>query len=102
MQKSGRHLHHELPVRYQEDRSDGESLLQSSESNCSPQWPGEGGLGAGQPGEWSCHRADITDEPAVKISLSFFSTKKNPAPAGEEEGLMIPATRELLMYSSMA
>lgn len=34
--------------------------------------------------------------------LFFFSTKKNPAPAGEEEGRIIPAASESRMYSSMA
>lgn len=34
--------------------------------------------------------------------LSLLSTKKNPAPAGEEDGRMMPAASELLMYSSMA
>jgi hypothetical protein len=34
--------------------------------------------------------------------LSFLETKKNPAPTGEEEGLMMPAERDSLMYFSMA
>ncbi len=33
---------------------------------------------------------------------SFFFTKKNPAPAGEEEGRMILAARESEIYFSMA
>ncbi len=33
---------------------------------------------------------------------SFFPTKKNPAPAGEEEGRMNPVARESEMYFSMA
>ncbi len=33
---------------------------------------------------------------------SFFPTKKNPAPAGEEEGRMSPAARESEIYFSMA
>ena len=33
--------------------------------------------------------------------LSFFATKKNPAPRGEEEGQMIPEFRESVMYVSM-
>jgi len=31
--------------------------------------------------------------------LSFLLTKKNPAPAGDEDGLMRPATRGLLYFS---
>lgn len=34
--------------------------------------------------------------------LSFFSTKKNPALRGEDEGQMIPAARESVIYSSIA
>ena len=34
--------------------------------------------------------------------LSFLPTKKKPAPAGDEEGRMIPAAKEDRMYSSMA
>ena len=34
--------------------------------------------------------------------LSFLPTKKKPAPAGNEEGRMIPAAKEDRMYSSMA
>jgi len=34
--------------------------------------------------------------------LSFFSTKKNPTPAGEEEGQILPAATASLMYVSMA
>lgn len=37
-----------------------------------------------------------------RSDLSFFSTKKNPAPAGDEEGQMMPAANKLLMYFSMA
>ncbi len=33
---------------------------------------------------------------------SFLPTKKNPAPRGDEEGRIIPAASELLMYSSIA
>ncbi len=33
---------------------------------------------------------------------SFFFTKKNPAPAGEEEGRMRPAFKDSLIYLSMA
>ena len=32
---------------------------------------------------------------------SFFPTKKNPAPAGDEEERMIPAARDSLRYFSM-
>ena len=32
---------------------------------------------------------------------SFLHTKKNPAPRGEEEGHMMPAASELVMYSSV-
>lgn len=34
--------------------------------------------------------------------LSFLSIKKKPAPAGDEEGLMIPAAIDSLTYFSMA
>lgn len=34
--------------------------------------------------------------------LSFFSTKKNPAPSGDEDGQIIPAAMESEMYFSMA
>ena len=34
--------------------------------------------------------------------LSFFSTKKKPAPAGDEEGRMMPAARPSLIYVSIA
>ena len=33
--------------------------------------------------------------------LSFFSTKKNPAPAGEDEGCINPAARESPMQVSI-
>lgn len=33
--------------------------------------------------------------------LFFFSTKKNPAPDGEEEGQIMPAANELFIYASM-
>ncbi len=33
---------------------------------------------------------------------SFLPMKKNPAPRGDEEGWIIPAASELLMYSSIA
>ncbi len=33
---------------------------------------------------------------------SFFSTKNNPAPAGDEEGRMILAARESEIYFTMA
>lgn len=48
---------------------------------------------------------DVVKPPVVDPGtqgLSFFSMKKNPVPAGEEDSLMIPAARELEMYSSMA
>lgn len=32
--------------------------------------------------------------------LSFFSTKKNPAPNGEDEGRIMPATNKLQIYIS--
>lgn len=35
-------------------------------------------------------------------NLSFLQTKKNPAPTGEDESQIIPASSEFLMYSCMA
>lgn len=32
--------------------------------------------------------------------LSFFSTKKKPVPMGKDEGHMMPAARQTLMYTS--
>lgn len=32
---------------------------------------------------------------------SFFDTKKKTSPIGEEEGQIIPAAKESLMYTSM-
>ena len=34
--------------------------------------------------------------------LSFFPTKKNPAPAGNDDGRLIPAAKESLIYLSIA
>ena len=34
--------------------------------------------------------------------MSFLSTKKNPAPAGDDEGRISPAASESLIYFSMA
>lgn len=35
-------------------------------------------------------------------NLSFLQTKKNPAPAAEDESQIIPTSSEFLMYSCMA
>lgn len=38
----------------------------------------------------------------ARSDLSFFSTKKNPAPTGDEEGRIMPAAKESEMYVSIA
>ncbi len=53
--------------------------------------------GSGDEWQWvTVLDSDIIKSSVVNV-LSFFSTKKNPAPAGDEEGRMMPAANESLM-----